>query len=34
MKVINNFLSEEECKNLIEKFKSLDGNFILFKKDI
>jgi hypothetical protein len=32
MKIINNFLSKENCKNLIEKFKSLDGNFILFKK--
>jgi hypothetical protein len=32
MKIINNFLSKEECKNLIEKFKSLDGNFILYEK--
>ena len=32
MKIINNFLSKEECKNLIKKFKSLDGNFILYEK--
>ena len=31
MKVINNFLSNEDCKNLIEKFKSLDGKFIPFR---
>ena len=32
MKVINNFLSKKECKDLIEKFKSLDGNYTLFQK--
>jgi hypothetical protein len=32
MKVINNFLSKKECENLIEKFKSLNGNYILFNK--
>jgi hypothetical protein len=31
MKVINNFLSNEECKDLIEKFKSLDGRFTIFR---
>jgi hypothetical protein len=31
MKVINNFLSKEDCENLIEKFKSLDGRFTLFR---
>ncbi len=32
MKTINNFLSKKECKNLIQKFKSLNGNYVLFNK--
>ena len=32
MKVINNFLSKEECKNLIEKFKSFNGEYKPFEK--
>jgi hypothetical protein len=32
MKVINNFLSEKECKDLIHKFKSLNGNYVLYNK--
>jgi hypothetical protein len=32
MKEINNFLSKKECKDLIEKFKSLNGNYIQYKK--
>ena len=32
MKATNNFLSKKECENLIEKFKSLNGNYISFNK--
>ena len=32
MKVINNFLTKKECEDLIEKFKSLNGNYTSYKK--
>ena len=32
MKVINNFLSKKDCENLIEKFISLNGSYISYKK--
>jgi hypothetical protein len=32
MKIINNFLSKEICANLIEKFKSLNGNYVSYEK--
>lgn len=32
MKEINNFLSEKECQDIIEKFKSLNGNYTTYRK--
>jgi hypothetical protein len=32
MKVIKNFLTNEECKNLINKFKFLNGNYTIYGK--
>lgn len=32
MKVIKNFLTNEECINLINKFKSLNGNYTIYGK--
>lgn len=32
MKVIKNFLTNEECNNLINKFKSLNGNYTIYGK--
>ena len=32
MKEINNFLSEKECQDIIDKFKSLNGNYTAYAR--